>query len=372
MSIPGNNPSPCLTVPTTQRLFDPPYDNYFFADCHIDCQVVVTSPLPSSNLTIIGPRLIIAWPAGDSGVCAFFAPTNGMNGSLLIEIVNSTAGQALQPVFIPATDAAYPRVGISGTIRFNASAILTVPIIGSIRTIRDFTEGPSLLVPEIQAAIEFNSTNNGGVIMTRLWLDNVTSTDFAFIPVNRSGAEPPAIGNGTLSFEPGDYFFYADYDYPQLARLNATTVLNLESQGLIMQDLDQTTSLSFLSYSEKLLAGAWRFLTYFGRDSMIAALLLQPVLSDTAIEAVIGAVLERINRTDGSVCHEETIGYVGACFLELYIEPGHQRLCNLHVSADEYYTDRSILQLCHGNLALDPSEVRFNIYRLTRITIYQS
>jgi hypothetical protein len=69
--------------------------------------------------------------------------------------------------------------------------------------------------------------------------------------------------------------------------------------------------LSFLSYSTKLLAGAWRFLTYFGRDSMISLLLLQPVLSEGqggAIEAVIGAVLERINRTDGSVCHEETIG----------------------------------------------------------------
>lgn len=44
---------------------------------------------------------------------------------------------------------------------------------------------------------------------------------------------------------------------------------------------------------------------------MISLLLLQTVLSESeggAIEAVIGAVLERINRTDGSVCHEETIG----------------------------------------------------------------
>ena len=48
-----------------------------------------------------------------------------------------------------------------------------------------------------------------------------------------------------------------------------------------------------------------------GRDSMIAYLLLEPVLStgeNSATEAVISAVLERINRTDGSVCHEETIG----------------------------------------------------------------
>lgn len=44
---------------------------------------------------------------------------------------------------------------------------------------------------------------------------------------------------------------------------------------------------------------------------MIAYLLLEPILSKgngSATEAVISAVLERINRTDGSVCHEETIG----------------------------------------------------------------
>ncbi|KAB2576793.1 hypothetical protein DBV05_g4550 [Lasiodiplodia theobromae] len=44
---------------------------------------------------------------------------------------------------------------------------------------------------------------------------------------------------------------------------------------------------------------------------MISLLLLRPVLSEGdggAVEAVIGAVLERINRTDGTVCHEETIG----------------------------------------------------------------
>ena len=44
---------------------------------------------------------------------------------------------------------------------------------------------------------------------------------------------------------------------------------------------------------------------------MISALLLEPVLSSgegSAMEAVIGSVLERVNRTDGNVCHEETIG----------------------------------------------------------------
>ena len=354
IAVPGNNPPQCLTAPTTQHLSDLPYENYFYSDCHVDAQVVVTTPHSESNLTIIGPRLIVAWPAGDSGVCAFFAPENGVNGSLAIELVNTTAGEPLQPVYFPADDSDYPKVGVSSTIRFNASAVLTVPILGSIRTIRDFTEGPSLLIPEIQGAIKFNSIADGGVVMSRLWLDNVTTTDFAFIPVNSSGATTPRIGNETLSFGAGDYLFYADYNYPQLTQLNASTVLNPQSQRLMTQNPDQSTSLSFLSYTEKLLAGAWRFLTYFGRDSMIAALLLQPVMSDRAIEAVIGAVLERINRTDGSVCHEETIGYVQSSkrWTSLTVDHDHQRLCNLHVAANEHHADSSILQLCHGTFHL--------------------
>jgi hypothetical protein len=56
-----------------------------------------------------------------------------------------------------------------------------------------------------------------------------------------------------------------------------------------------------------MLAGTWRFLTYFGRDTMIAMLLMKDRLSNEALEAGIGAVLERENAT-GVICHEETIG----------------------------------------------------------------
>jgi hypothetical protein len=143
-------------------------------------------------------------------------------------------------------------------------------------------------------------------------LDNVTTTTFTMVPYQNVGSNITINQrNKTISFGAGFYTFSASFNYPQLTQLPPNRVLNTASQNLISQQPDQTTSLSFLSYSEKLLAGAWRFLTYFGRDSMISALLLEPVLSQgngSATEAVIGAVLERLNRTDGSVCHEETIG----------------------------------------------------------------
>lgn len=302
----------CTNAPSTLSLSDPPYDNYFYSDCNVAAQAVVTSPLPQSNLSLIGPRLIVAWPAGDSGVCAYFAPQNGVNGTLSIEMVNSTAGQPLGPVYTAGSNSSSPpTVGVQGVLRFNASATLTIPILGSIRTIRDFVEGPSLLQSEIQDAIQFAAHNDGSASLQRTWLDNVTSTTLTFTPYSNGTNNKVTVSNRTLAFTAGDYLFSASMNYPQLTALKPSSVLNSASRNLTTIMPGQTAALSFLSYSEKLLAGAWRFLTYFGRDSMLSALLLEPVLSSgngSAMEAVVGAVLERVNRTDGSVCHEETIG----------------------------------------------------------------
>jgi hypothetical protein len=244
---------------------------------------------------------------------AFFEPADGVNGSLAIRLENGTSdSQPLHGVFEPPTMdslSVMPMVGVSSLFHLNASAVLTIPILGSVRNIRDFTEGPSLLHPAIQDGIKVEETEGGGVVLSRLWLDNMTSTRVSFQPTELS--RKISIDNGTLKMEAGSYSFTAKFDYPRLDQLASTKVLNPQSQDLISGQSERITALAFLSYSQKLLAGAWRFLTYFGRDSMITALLLQPILSEGeggAMEAVISAVLERLNRTSGIVCHEETIG----------------------------------------------------------------
>ena len=65
--------------------------------------------------------------------------------------------------------------------------------------------------------------------------------------------------------------------------------------------------MSFLTYNTTFFAGGWRFLTYFGRDTLLTVDLMMPILSSEAIETVIGAVIERTNST-GALCHEETVG----------------------------------------------------------------
>lgn len=173
----------CSETPTTLHLSDPPYENYFYSDCHAANQIVVTSPLSDSNLTIIGPRLLVAWPAGNSGTVAFFAPQSGVNGSLGIELVNGTSDQPLSPIYNPNppnSASGNAQVGVSALIRFNSSAVLTVPILGSIRTIRDFTEGPSILIPEIQNATTLQVEDDSTATFSRLWLDNETTTTMSF------------------------------------------------------------------------------------------------------------------------------------------------------------------------------------------------
>jgi hypothetical protein len=66
-------------------------------------------------------------------------------------------------------------------------------------------------------------------------------------------------------------------------------------------------TLAFLAYRQKLLAGSWRFDTYFGRDTLMSVRLLMPVLSPIAVEAGLDSVLARLSPR-GEVAHEEDIG----------------------------------------------------------------
>jgi hypothetical protein len=65
--------------------------------------------------------------------------------------------------------------------------------------------------------------------------------------------------------------------------------------------------LRFLAYQEKFLAGSWRFNTYFGRDTLMSLRLLMPVLQPEAIECGLMSVLQRL-APNGEVAHEEDIG----------------------------------------------------------------
>ena len=62
-----------------------------------------------------------------------------------------------------------------------------------------------------------------------------------------------------------------------------------------------------LSSREKLMAGLPNYATYFGRDMLMTALLMEPIWSDTMPEHVIAAALAKLGPA-GDVSHEEALG----------------------------------------------------------------
>jgi hypothetical protein len=100
---------------------------------------------------------------------------------------------------------------------------------------------------------------------------------------------------------------------------NGTEILG-DVLSAIQSNEEIADQVAWLSYTSESFAGGWRFLTYFGRDTLLALRLLLPVASQTSAEAILGAVLQRINET-GTVCHEETVGDYAS-----FVQQVHPRL----------------------------------------------
>jgi hypothetical protein len=69
----------------------------------------------------------------------------------------------------------------------------------------------------------------------------------------------------------------------------------------------QVSGLELLASEEKLIASMPNYATYFGRDQMMSALMLEPISSVDLQELVIASVLRKVDAT-GNVSHEEALG----------------------------------------------------------------
>jgi hypothetical protein len=69
----------------------------------------------------------------------------------------------------------------------------------------------------------------------------------------------------------------------------------------------QVRAVELLSSKEKLMAGLPNYGTYFGRDMMMSALMMQPVWTPAMSEHVIASVLRKLGPS-GEVSHEEALG----------------------------------------------------------------
>lgn len=239
------------------------------------------------------PRLLVAFPAGNSGVGLWF---EGSATPVRWELREVRAAQR--------PDASgRPLRGIVAEAGASASRLVVRgAVLGSVRVLRDFQLGVAY-PPSLAAHAQVEARR---VSWSRSRLDGAPGYAIELELLN--GRASTGAGNQVA--------LAADRDgEPLRLRITALTgerpLTPLRADELFADaaggDPRSRQALEFLGYREKFLAGSWRFDTYFGRDTLMSLRLLMPALRAEAVEDGLASVLERLN-AQGEVAHEEDIG----------------------------------------------------------------
>ena len=234
------------------------------------------------------PRILIAFPAGNSGVGLWFARRAGnaawqIRGEPRPVHTRDAKGRALYGISADAT-LAEPQLDIHGAALSN------------IRVLRDYESLGTLpkgiaVAPEVSGrTLTWARDRIDGAAGYRLTIEVLDG--------RLSGRSILAGRDGRIGLRITGVTGEAP-----LEPLAGQDLLRDPAQA----DPAARETLTFLAYREKLLAGSWRFDTYFGRDTLISLRLLMPVLSPTAVEDGLDSVLARLSPR-GEVAHEEDIG----------------------------------------------------------------
>jgi hypothetical protein len=278
-------PAPAAAQPAATRRLDfnvqiGSNTNYFVRDGAVAAHLVLRS---GSR-----PRILVAFPAGNSGVGLWFAP-----------------GPAAARWTVPGPPQPARAVDARGRPLYGITAHLSIAtrelrirqaVLSSIRVLRDYEQKGSMppsvsVAPTLQGrTISWARDRLDGAAGYRLTLE-VTDGALQDGTIVAGADGRIALTITALSGE------------MPLTPLGGAQLLS----GAAGPEVATRDTLTFLAYREKFLAGSWRFDTYFGRDTLIAARLLMPALSAPAMESALSSVLARLSPM-GEVAHEEDIG----------------------------------------------------------------
>lgn len=233
------------------------------------------------------PRILVAFPAGNSGVGLWFEPV-GRAATWRLE-------QAPRPTTAPGIAGPQPAVQTIASIDAPELRVKQA-VLSSIRFLRDYQS-----VGRFPADVAVDPVVSGNTIRwSRPRLDGRPGylLQIRLLSGSIRGGVLVAAAGRPLRIE-----ILASSGETPLHGLAANELLNARAAN----DPGARNALRFLSYREKFLAGSWRFQTYFGRDTLMSLRLLMPVLQPQAIEAGLGSVLARLDAR-GDVAHEEGIG----------------------------------------------------------------
>ncbi|MEV0250750.1 hypothetical protein AB0H76_29435 [Nocardia sp. NPDC050712] len=253
--------------------------NYLFRDGDTAAHLVLRS---GPN-----PRIIVAFPAGNSGVGAWFEPLGAPAEWALDAPPKAVADKDSQ---------GRPRTGIQFTVSIKTQNLeLRETVLSNLRVLRDYNQkgvAPAEVLVRPQSSDnpivwERNRLDGGPGYRLEIDVLSGTSTAGKFFTAGRDGIRlrvTAATGDTPLTPLSGDALF----------------------NGSEAENDSARNTLTFLSYREKFVGGSWQYLTYFGRDTLISTMLLLPVLAPEAAEAGIHSVLARLG-PNGEVAHEESL-----------------------------------------------------------------
>ncbi|VWB20428.1 hypothetical protein [Burkholderia lata] len=241
------------------------------------------------------PRLLVVFPAGNSGTGLWFDDTaQPVNWSL-----------DTPPSALSAPDAhGRPLYGIGADVSVDTNTLtIRQGVLSNVRFLRDFNGGATI-PPQILAA---PTVQGSAAQWQRDRIDGAPGYSLRITLRDGGSIAPAAGGKLVLSAPAGSHTLRLHVDaLSGETPLSPITRADLLAPSVNPDPVSQNV-LEFLSFHDKLLAGSWQYDTYFGRDTLISVRMLMPVLEPAAVEAGLSSVLSRLS-TDGKVAHEEGIG----------------------------------------------------------------
>jgi hypothetical protein len=264
------------------------------------------------------PRIVTAFPAGNTGAGIWFEPAD------------RHIAAAVEGPLVPVSESGGLH-GVAAEIALDSGELVVAQVVlGSVRHLRDYNGQhtlPEAMQNELSAGPPFvvrRSTFDGKhrVELRLEPLDDteVTTSGDSVLLRSRSGGERLRLRMTALTDEP------------------PLTPISDELFAAAASDSQRERQVfAFLAYQEKLLAGSWQYLTYFGRDTLLTLRLIMPAVRGAVVESGIGSVIERLAR--GEVAHEEEIGDFAAFrHRELAdgARDGHQPLFDYQMIDDDF------------------------------------
>lgn len=236
----------------------------------------------------LDPRILVAFPAGNSGVGLWFGHTSHPVTWKILDhpqpmIERDAKGRRLYGIIA--------KVSVTG-----GDLAIKQAVLSSVRVLRDYQAAGT-----VPAEVTVKSSHVGTTVT---WARNRLDGAAGY----RLSLE---VSHGTLQGDNIKAGPDGRLEVTLIALSGETPLTALPEDELLdaraRPDQESRDTLTFLSYREKFLAGSWRFNTYFGRDTLMSMDLLMPALTPVAVEAGLDSVLARLSGK-GEVAHEEDIG----------------------------------------------------------------